>query len=130
MELPRKPRSLAALGHPSEHEVQKTIVAYARSVLVGAIIFAVPNAARRNPGGRAGNAVPGLLKGVPDLVVIASGGRALMIEVKSETGVLRPEQRALNEWFMRHNVPYVVARKIEDVRAAFAQFRFETREAA
>lgn len=110
--------------------VQRSVVNYARSVLVDAIIFAVPNAARRNPGGRAGNAVPGLLKGVPDLIVVAKGGRCLMIECKSETGCLRPEQRALNEWFMRNNVPYVVARKIEDARAAFAQFRFDTREAS
>jgi hypothetical protein len=46
------------------------------------VVFAVPNAAVRRKGGRAGNAVPGLMKGVHDLCIVAPGQRVFFIEVK------------------------------------------------
>lgn len=127
--LPRKPRGLAALGKPTEMQVQREIVNFAKATLVGARIIAIPNAARRNPGGKAGNAVPGLTIGAPDLFVVGRGGKLLFIEVKSATGCLSDEQYAFKNWCIANAVPMIVARSQDDVRAAFAQFGFPTREA-
>ena len=57
-----------------EDKLQRAIVDYLELVLPQPhLVFAIPNAAARRNGGRAGNAVPGLRPGMPDLAFIVDG---------------------------------------------------------
>lgn len=70
----------------------------------------------------------GVLPGIPDIGVIASGGCVYWIEVKSDEGTLSKAQRAVHERFMLMSVPYAVCRSIDDARTAFSHWKIETRE--
>lgn len=112
-----------------EAAIQKAIVDYCRAVLSPrALVFAIPNASRRTQSGRAMNAVPGLMKGVSDLCVIA-GGHVIWAEVKTARGMLSDDQAqflfAVAQWPRNHGV---VWRSIDDARATFAALCIETRE--
>lgn len=121
----RKPRKRP------EEAIQRSIVSYLRAVLrKDHRVIAVPNAARRRAGGRAGNGVPGLAKGFPDLLIVGPLGRSYMIECKAEKGRMSVEQNEWKAWFASGGVPYVVARSTDDVKLALAQWRVETREVA
>jgi hypothetical protein len=113
-----------------EAQIQSAIVDYVRLVAPECLTFAVPNASRRTEYGFASNAVPGLVKGIPDLCVLAPGSLAHFIEVKSAGGDLRKEQQAILARFASMGVNYCVARSIDDVKIALAQWRISTREAA
>jgi hypothetical protein len=113
-----------------EADIQRTIVAYLDAVLVDAIRFAVPNAARRTTGGKASNGVAGLTAGIPDLCVVEGGGRALFLEVKTDAGRPSPAQSAILTRMHVLGIPYAVVRSVDDVRAALAHHKFKTREAA
>ena len=71
-----------------ESAIQRAIVDYLAAVAPDIFLYAVPNASTRRKGGRAGNAVAGLRKGVPDLGLVLPGGRAAFIECKAEKGRL------------------------------------------
>jgi hypothetical protein len=113
-----------------ESTIQAAIVGYIQAVCPKAVVWAVPNAARRHPGGHAGNAVPGLRKGVPDLSMILPDGRFAAIEVKASYGRLSVEQRAFLAALVRRGVECCVARSVDDVRAFLARLGVATREAA
>ena len=67
----------------TEGSIQNGIVDFLRIVLPpDHIVYANANAARRTAGGRAGNGVPGLMPGIPDLSVACPGSRILYFEVK------------------------------------------------
>lgn len=113
----------------SENDIQRQIVDWIRAVAPALMVVAVPNGSRRTAAGRAANAVPGLTRGVPDLVVILPKGQVMWLEVKSASGRVSPEQ------FDFHNKLHVlghtcaVVRSIEDVRLAFKHLNIQTREA-
>ena len=114
-----------------EEKIQREIVQYLRTVMTKDYrVIAVPNAARRTRGGRAGNAVPGLSKGFPDLLIVEAGGGAYAIEVKAPKGVISPEQNEWKQWFFLHSFPHCVARSVDDVKVALTHWKIETREAA
>lgn len=115
----------------SEASIQRAIVGYLNAVLPkDTRVVAIPNAARRTGTGRATNAVAGLSPGLFDLMVIGRGGRVWFIEIKAERGRLSPAQEAWRGWFVVAGVPHCIARSVDDVRAALAHWRIETREAA
>ena len=64
-----------------EEALQAQIVTWLR--LHGVMVAAVPNAAVRRAGGRAGNAVPGLMAGFPDLLVFPGDGVTVALELKA-----------------------------------------------
>jgi VRR-NUC domain len=112
-----------------EHELQKLVVTWVRTVAPDVVIFAVPNSARRTPSGFASNAVPGLMKGVSDLVVVLPR-EVLFVELKTPRGRLRPEQR---EFGMRLNAlghRWAVWRDLQDARNTFKALNIRTREVA
>lgn len=113
----------------SENEIQRGIVAYLRATLINAQVFAVPNRAPRTRSGRASNATPGLLPGVPDLMIIVPGGRCYFIEVKTLKGTTSEHQDRFLSWCAISSVPYAIARSIDDARTAVAAWRLDSREA-
>lgn len=113
-----------------EADIQRAIVRYLDAVLVDALRFAIPNAARRTKGGKASNGVAGLLPGIPDLCIVERGGRAMFLEVKAEDGEVSPAQSAVLTRMHGLGIPYAVVRGIDDVRAALQHHKFQTREAA
>lgn len=113
----------------TEDQIQRSIVDYCRAVLPRHITFAVPNGSRRTMFGRAGNAVAGLMPGIPDLCIIAPLGQAYFLEVKSGKGPLSDAQKDVHALFALRGIPYAIVRSIDDVRVAFAAWKLETREA-
>lgn len=113
-----------------EKRLQQAIVAYIRAVAPQVIVCAIPNAALRTRAGGAANAVPGLLKGMPDLEIIAPGGLCFFLELKTAGGRLSAAQDALRLRLMSMSVPWALVRSIDDVRGALAHWKIETREAA
>lgn len=69
-----------------EETLQRHIVTWC--AMQRLLCVAVPNAAVRRAGGRAGNAVPGLLAGFPDLLVFPGDGRVVALEVKAPPKIL------------------------------------------
>ena len=43
---------------------------------------------------------------------------------------IRREQSEIIEWFIKNSVNYVVARSVDDLKAALVQWGIQTREAA
>jgi hypothetical protein len=115
---------------PSEASIQKSIVRFIKIAAPQCLIFAIPNGARRTANGYAANAVPGLTPGVADLCLVAPGGKAHFIEVKNAKGRVSEQQN----WFLgccdERDIPYRVVRSIDDVRAAMADWKIKTKEAA
>ena len=113
-----------------EDDIQKSIVDFLERVLPKALTYAIPNAARRFAGGRAGNAVPGLKKGMPDLHTALDDGTGFYWEVKTRDGVLSAEQvdRQAELRARGHRVATVTG--IDDVRRALQRHNIITREAA
>ena len=113
-----------------ESAIQADIVGYLRAVLMPAeaFVYANANAARRTDHGSAGNAVPGLYPGIPDLAIVATDGRAFYLEVKNEVGKPSPAQEGVFERFDGMRVPHAIVRGIDDVRAALARWGIATRE--
>lgn len=114
--------------HPEE-DVQREVIAFLAAVLPHAVVFAVPNGSRRTKGGKASNAVPGLLPGAPDLAVCLPYGRVLWVECKAPKGTLSDAQHALWTRLRGLGHDYCVVRSQGDVRAALAALGIVTREA-
>ena len=114
-----------------EADIQQAIVDYLNAVLLPAYrVFAVPNASRRTRSGKASNAVPGLRKGVPDLIVLGRG-KAFQIEVKRERGKLSDAQSEWGTWsVVTSGTPWACVKNIDEVRLALSQWMVPTREAA
>lgn len=113
-----------------EDQLQGAIVAYVRTVAPQCQIAAVPNGGLRSKPEAARLKWMGVLAGIPDLVLVAPGGKSHWIEVKAPKGRLSPEQEAFRHWCLLYSVPWMTARSIDDVKAALANWNIETREAA
>lgn len=113
----------------TENQIQGQIIAYLKAVLTDQHdVTAIPNGCIRTEGGRAGNAVPGLLKGVPDLLIFGQGCGYFM-EVKSATGKLSPHQREFSMWCSAGgNMPWALVRSVEDVRTCLSVWGIPTRQ--
>ena len=113
----------------AEARNQAAIVEWVRVVAPGVLIFAVPNGGYRTPAEAARLKWTGTVAGVPDLVVVAPGGRVFFLEVKTPTGRLSEAQRAIHESLVALGAAPAIVRSIEDARLAFAAWGIETREA-
>lgn len=123
-------RKKRAPARQSENSIQRGIVNYLRATLSRARVFAIPNRAPRTASGRAFNGCPGLLPGVPDLEIVAPGGRCYFLEVKTAKGKTSSNQEAFLSWCALQAVPYAVVRNIDEVRVAVRAWGLQTREAA
>jgi hypothetical protein len=111
-----------------EDAIQASIVEYLETVIPKVFVFAIPNAARRDRNGRAGNAVPGLRPGMPDLGFVWDGN-AYFLECKTERGRLSQAQLACHTDMAGVYIPVAVITSIEDTRRVLHSWRIETREA-
>jgi hypothetical protein len=114
-----------------ENDIQRALVGYCKAVLPpSAVVFAVPNGSRRTRTGKASNGVPGLMKGVSDLVVLAAPHCVIFAEVKTPKGKIRDEQEAFGALVRPLGHHFAVWRSIEDARNTFRALQIKTREAA
>lgn len=113
----------------AEARIQASIVAWIRAVAPGVLAFAVPNGGLRTKAEAARMKWTGVVAGVPDLVVIAPGARACFLEVKTSAGRPSPEQRDVHVSLAALGASPAIVRSIDDVRAAFAAWGIEFREA-
>lgn len=100
----------------SEHALQAGIIAYLDRVLPPGIrAVGVSNNPRSAVAG-AKEKARGMRKGFPDILL--TGNFHGLLEVKTTTGRLSPEQREWRDWAAERQVPYAVVRGIGDVEAA------------
>lgn len=111
----------------SENDIQRSIVDYLRAVVPRALVMAIPNASKRSVGGRASNAVPGLLAGAPDLLMVV-GPCCYFIEVKTDKGKLSDAQSAVLQRMTMLGVRWAVVRSIDEMRVALLRWQVETKE--
>lgn len=113
----------------TEAQLQRAIVDLCRIILPeGYRCVAVPNASIRTAGGKAGNAVAGLARGFPDLLVIGQG-RVCAIEVKTDKGRLSEFQKDWESWFTNAGAtPWAVVRSVDDVRTCLTFWNIPTRQ--
>lgn len=66
------------------------------------------------------------LKGSPDILGIADGGRFVGIEVKTGTGRQTPEQKLFQAMTFRRGGVYIIARSLDDVEKGLCLLRFHS----
>ena len=80
-----------------------------------AIVFSVPNEAKRSPVMASRLKKSGMLPGVTDLVIVKEG-RAHFLEVKTEKGKLSGAQLEFRELCKARGAPWAVVRSPEEAR--------------
>jgi hypothetical protein len=113
----------------AEARIQAAIVEWVRIAAAGVLIFAVPNGGLRSKAEAARMKWTGTVAGIPDLCVIAPGGRAFFLEVKTSNGRLSDDQLAIVDALSKLGAPFRTVRSIDDVRQTFSGWGIETREA-
>ncbi len=93
------------------------------------LIFAIPNGGLRTQAEAARLKWTGVLAGVPDLAIVAPGGRVCFIEVKQPRGVLSDDQRVIRDGLIALGSPPAICKSIDDARKALAAWGIETNEA-
>jgi hypothetical protein len=111
----------------AEARLQAAIVEWIRAVAPSVLVFAIPNGGYRTPAEAARMRWTGVLAGVPDLCIVAPGGRVHFIEVKTTTGSLSDAQRAVHDAMVALGTPPAVCRSLEDARRAIAAWDIPTR---
>lgn len=111
-----------------EADIQRAVYEFVKTVAPNVFIYAIPNSAVRKPGGRAGNAVPGLTAGIPDLGLVLPDGRAAFWEVKTDKTTLSPVQGHMCDSLITAGIPYAIVRSIDDARRALSEWGVVTRE--
>lgn len=101
----------------TESQLQRAVIDYLRVALVRGLAFAIPNAARRTQWGRASNAVPGLMPGAPDVLVVTEG-RPVFVELKTPKGRLSDAQVAAHAALKAAGATVLVCRSVEEVERA------------
>lgn len=111
-----------------ENGIQRSIVAYLRTVVRDCVVMAIPNAARRTINGKPMNAAPGLLPGAPDLVIALPDGKVLWLEVKAPKGVVSDNQVLVHERLGEIGHTVYIIRSIDDVKEVIQKLNITTRE--
>jgi hypothetical protein len=114
----------------AEARIQAAIVEWIRTVAPGVLVFAIPNGGLRTKAEAARLKWTGTLAGVPDLAIVAHGGRIYFIEVKTADGTLSADQRTLRDWLIALGCAPAICRSVDDVRRSFAAWGISTREGA
>jgi VRR-NUC domain len=110
----------------AEARIQAAIVEWARVVAPSVLVFAIPNGGLRSKAEAARLKWTGVVAGVPDLAVIAPGGKAHFLEVKTPTGRLSDDQREIMDTLGRLGAPVMTVASVDDVRRAFSGWGIET----
>jgi hypothetical protein len=112
----------------AEARVQAAIVDWIRTVAPSILVFSVPNGGLRTKAEAARLKWTGALAGVPDLAIVAPGGRVHFLEVKTPTSRLSSDQRTVHDALVALGTAPAIVRSIDDVRRAFAAWGLSTRE--
>ena len=101
-----------------EAKIQADIVKYLIPLRrSGALdFFSVPNEAAANPVRQGQLIAMGLRPGVSDLVLMFPEGKVIFMEVKNETGIQSPVQKAFEQKCKDLGFEYVLVRSVEDVK--------------
>ena len=83
--------------------------------LPGVLFFHVPNGGKRGKAEAGRLKAMGTLAGIPDLIVLVAG-KCHGLELKTDTGRLSREQKAVAERFRRAGCEYEVARSVAGAR--------------
>src|SRR5690242_18814977 len=98
----------------SEHELQVGIVELLRRKYRRLLVYAVPNGGHRGLSEAVRLKAEGVTSGIPDLALVLPSGRAAFLEVKTQSGRLRPDQEAFGAWARANGVPWAVVRNIDE----------------
>jgi hypothetical protein len=123
-------RQRVSQARGNEAQVQRAVIDYLEAtVQPRPFIFAIPNAAKREKGKRAGNAVPGLRKGMPDVGMLYEK-RIYFLEAKADRSNARISntQRDVILELGERGFHCCVFKSIDDVRAALKSWGVATRE--
>ncbi|MGO9418036.1 VRR-NUC domain-containing protein [Roseiarcus sp.] len=112
----------------AEARIQAAVVEWIRTAAPHVLVFHVPNGGLRSKAEAARLKWQGALAGVPDLVIVAPGGKAFFIEVKTEAGRLSADQRTVHDCLVALGAPAAIVRSIDEARRAFAAWGLATRE--
>lgn len=124
-----------------EHQIQATLIAWWHVAHRGLgvpdhrLLMMIPNGAYFGAG-RSARGVPlavirsaqmkrqGMVSGAPDLclAVMRGGFGALWIELKTETGAIRPEQRELHALLIAQGYRVVIPRSFDEAVSAITQY--------
>lgn len=116
------------MSRNSEAKIQAGIVAYIRAVAPDVLVFHPANGGLRTKAEAALLKWVGVVAGIPDLVIIAKGGKAMMLEVKTAKTKLSESQVTMFDLLDELEVPHRIVRSIDDAREALADFGVESRE--
>lgn len=115
-----------------EGPIQRSIIAYLRRVLPGAIIHHSANELNMRGADAARiiakSKAAGMLPGFPDILIFHRG-QGYCIEVKAEGGKLSPAQRDVRDLLIGQGIPWAVCRSIDDTRERLAAWGVETNDA-
>ncbi len=106
-----------------EDNLQMHIVGFIRAKLPHALVFAIPNGAKRTAKEAWMMKATGMLPGMPDLGITIENGLTYYIEVKTRRGTLNPNQKDRKRDMERLNVPYAIARSLKDAEAALIEWK-------
>lgn len=110
----------------AEDALQAAVMRFIRHALPDALAWHTPNGGRRNPREAARLKGMGVTPGIPDVLILADG-RLYGIELKTKTGRIRPEQRAVIERMDSLGCPVAVCHSLDDVQSALEDFGFSLR---
>lgn len=100
-----------------EHEIQAQCIRWYKSNFPNGVIFAVPNAGKRNAATMQFLIAEGFTAGAPDLVAMRSDGKIIFIEMKAPNGRLRTGQIEFKEKcdYIDEDL-YFVARSLDEFK--------------
>ncbi len=120
----------ATLAPPSEIHVQGAILDLLRVAYPEVLVASFPNGGyRMDPRAVAKLKRQGLRPGMPDLALYWHNGHA-MVEVKTPTGRVSPEQRDVHDRLRLLGHRVVIWRSVEDAQADLEAWRVRGRVAA
>jgi len=102
-----------------ETELQAQIVAALRKRNLW--VYAVPNGGMMRDTARIRAARLGVISGMPDLCIVAPGGRALYIEVKAPNGRTSQRQQDVIDYLRDLGAPVAVVTSVDDVMRFLAK---------
>lgn len=112
----------------TEDHIHRAIFRYLRAVLPSHwLIYHTPNGGSRNKIEAASMKGLGVLAGVLDLTIVGDG-KLYFLEVKSNSGRVKPSQHAFMDKLDANKIIHAVVRSIDDVRDFIEQHGLPSRE--